>query len=262
MDKAQLQKALKYAKENSTKRNFKQSVDLIINLKDIDLKKQDNRVDVFSLLHFERGKKLKICGLVGPELKAQSEKAFDTTVVVDDFSKYKGKELKVLAKSHDFFVAQANIMPQVASAFGRVLGPRGKMPNPKAGCVVPPNANLDALSEKLQKTLRIKVETSPLFQATIGKEDTDDAQLVDNAMTIYNSLVHALPNDKHNVKDIYVKLTMGKAFKLGEEPKKEAEKEKEAPAEKKAEKKVEPKEEAPAKKEEPQAEPKKEPKKE
>lgn len=217
MEKEAIKKTLKIIKDNSSKRNFKQSVDLIVNLKDIDLKKQDNRVDVFTQLHYNRGKKFKICGLVGPELLDSAKKNFDTTISVDDFKSYKEKkQIKQLAKTHTFFVAQANIMPQVAQTFGRVLGPRGKMPNPKAGCVVPPNANLEALAKKLQQTVRIKIESMPLFQALVGTEEMNEEELVDNIITLYKSLVHALPSDENNVKEAFLKYTMGKAYLIGE----------------------------------------------
>ncbi len=217
MEKAQVKESLDHIRKNSSKRNFKQSIDFIVNLKDIDLKKQDNRVDIYVQLHFDRGKRMKICGLVGPELAESAKKNFDTVIMADDFSKYTDKkEIKKLAKSHDFFVAQANIMAQVATTFGRVLGPRGKMPNPKAGCVVPPNANLQALTQKLQKTLRVKIETNPVFHTMIGREDTEEEHLIDNVMTVFNSLVHALPSDVHNIKEAYLKLTMGKAHRIGD----------------------------------------------
>ena len=106
-------------------------------------------------------------------------------------------------------------MPKVAAAFGKVLGPKGRMPNPKAGCVVPPNANLEPLVKKLQNTVRIKVNTGYLFQTRIGKEDTPDEHLIDNSMAIYNALIHALPGEQHNIKNVYLKLTMGPAIKVG-----------------------------------------------
>jgi large subunit ribosomal protein L1 len=158
-------------------------------------------------------------------------------VLLDDFGKYDKKKAKKLAEEYSFFVAQANLMTQVASAFGKVLGSRGKMPNPKAGCVVPINANLGALAERLRKTVRIKVDANPIYQVAVGIEDMDDNQIVDNVMTVYNALIHALPNDVHNIKNAYLKLTMGDAYKIGEEHKAPQ------PAEKKASKE--------AKKEEP-----------
>ena len=94
------------------------------------------------------------------------------------------------------------------------------MPNPKAGCVVPPNANLAALVERLKKTVRIKIDASPIYQVRVGIEDSKDDEIIDNIMTIYNTLVHALPNDVHNFKNAYLKTTMGVAYKIGEELKK------------------------------------------
>ncbi|MBR9699911.1 50S ribosomal protein L1 [Candidatus Woesearchaeota archaeon] len=252
MDKAQVKQTLKIIKDNSPKRNFKQSIDIVVNLKDIDLKKQDNKVDVFAQLHFSTGKKTKICGLVGPELKDQAEKHFDKSITATDFSKFSDKKvLKKLAKEHTFFVAQANIMPQVATSFGRSLGPRGKMPNPKAGCVVPPNANLQAVAEKLQKTVRIRIDAAPIFQSRVGTEEMDEEHIIDNIMTLYNALVHALPSDIHNIREVYLKMTMGQAFKVGEEYKPQ---EKEAPKEK-PKKKPTPKKKAKA---DPETKPKKE----
>jgi large subunit ribosomal protein L1 len=53
------------------------------------------------------------------------------------------------------------------------------MPNPKAGCVVPPNANLAPLVEKLKKTVRIKLDASPIYQTFVGTEDLEDEKIAD-----------------------------------------------------------------------------------
>ncbi|HLC50700.1 MAG TPA: 50S ribosomal protein L1 [Candidatus Nanoarchaeia archaeon] len=217
MEKEQIQSALTKAKDISGKRNFKQTYDLIINLKGLDLKKPEHQVDLFIALPHQRGKKVSICALVGPEMEQSAKAAFDMAISSDNFVKYSDKkEIKKLANSYDFFVAQANIMGKIATAFGRVFGPRGKMPNPKSGGVFPPNANLKPLQEKLQMTIRVSAKTAPLIQCPIGMEDMKMEDLTDNAMTIYNAIIHALPNEKHNIKDAYIKLTMGKPVKLGE----------------------------------------------
>jgi|SRR3989338_3323378 len=217
MEKEQILSALAKARDTSPKRNFKQSFDLIINLKGIDLKKQDHQVDAFITLPHARGKKAKVCALVGPELEGQAKQVCDSAITSDSFDKYKEKkEVKKIANSFDYFIAQANIMPKVATAFGRVFGPRGKMPNPKSGGVVPPNANLKPLYEKLQRTIRVTNKSAPLLQCGIGTEDMKTEEIVDNALTVYNSVLHVLPNEKHNIKNIYIKLTMGKPVKVGE----------------------------------------------
>src|SRR3989338_2457856 len=217
MDKEQIQAVLAKSKDISDKRNFTQSFDLIINLKGLDVKKQEHQIDTFITLPHSRGKKVKVCALVGPELNEQAKGIFDSVIISDNFDKYKEKkETKKLANSFDFFIAQVNIMPKVATVFGRVFGPRGKMPNPKSGSVVPPNANLKPLYEKLQRTVRATTKSAPLIQCGIGSEDMDSKDIVENALTVYSSLLQVLPNEKHNIKDIYIKLTMGKPVKVGE----------------------------------------------
>ncbi len=217
MDKEQIQEALAKAKDISGKRNFKQSYDLIINLKGLDLKKPEHQVDTYITLPHSRGKKAKVCALVAAELESQAKGVCDSVIMSDNFEKYKEKkETKKVANGYDFFIAQANIMPKVATVFGRVFGPRGKMPNPKAGCIVPPNANLRPLYEKLQKTVRATARSAPLIQCAIGTEDMDSSSLADNALTVYNSVMQVLPNEKHNIKNAYIKLTMGKPVKIGE----------------------------------------------
>lgn len=217
MDKEQIQSAISKAKDTSEKRNFRQSFDLIINLKGLDLKKQEHQIDTFVTLPHARGKKVKVCALVGAELESQAKGIFDSVILSDNFEKYKEKkELRKVANSFDFFIAQANMMPKVATTFGRVFGPRGKMPNPKSGSVVPPNANLKPLYEKLQRTIRANAKSAPLIQCPIGTEDMSVNDIAENALTVYNSLIHVLPNEKHNIRDIYVKLTMGKPIKVGE----------------------------------------------
>ncbi|ENO12050.1 ribosomal protein L1 [Thermoplasmatales archaeon SCGC AB-539-C06] len=105
-------------------------------------------------------------------------------------------------------------MPKVAASFGKILGPKGKMPNPKAGCVVPPNANLKVLYERLQKLIKLSAKVMPMMQCIVGKEDSKDEEVADNIFTIYDSLVHHLPGGKNNIKNVLLKLTMSKPIKL------------------------------------------------
>lgn len=208
MDRQQVLGALKKAKENSKQRNFKQSYDLIINLNNFDTKKND--INAFISLPYERGKKIKICALVGRELEDNAKKSCDEVIVSDDFQKISKKEIKKLAGEFSYFIAQANLMSQIATFFGGVLGPRGKMPNPKVGCIVPPNANLAPLCEKLQKMVRVSNKKSPLLQCSIGTEEMEQEKIADNFMTVYNTILNLLPNEKNNIKDVSLKLTMGK----------------------------------------------------
>ena len=140
----------------------------------------------------------------------------DAVVTQSEFEKYiKDKRLvKKLSEENDFFVAQANIMPKVAAAFGRVLGPKGKMPNPKAGCIVAPNANLQTLHDNLQKTVKISGKKSPLIQTIIGNEESSEQDIIENSKFVFNNLVHHLPIGINNIKSAYVKYTMTKPIKV------------------------------------------------
>ena len=217
MEKSKVLETIKVLREFSKKRNFKQSVDLIINLKEINVKKQDSQIDQYTVLPHPRKKKLKICALVGSEL-AESAKVFDEIVVQQDFPKYQANPelINALTKKFDVFVAQANIMTQIATTFGRTLGPKGLMPNPKAGCVVAPGANLNVISAKLQKTVRLQAKKEPIIKVSIGSEDMGDEDLAENILSVYNSLVPSLPQEEGNVKNVLLKTTMSPAIKIGE----------------------------------------------
>ncbi len=212
MEKQDIIRAVKAVKSSSEKRNFTQSVDLVINLQNLDMKKQDSNVDQFISLHYDRGKKTKVCAIVGPELRDSAKQSCDGVISVEDFHKYKDnkKAIKKLSNEYDYFVAQANIMTQIATIFGRVFGPRGKMPNPKAGCVVPPNANLKIVYDRLQKLMRVQTKSAPSIKCSVGTEKMDDSQLIDNIETVYKGVLNVIPNAENSIKNVSLKLTMGK----------------------------------------------------
>jgi|TARA_Y100000310_G_scaffold343406_1_gene450892 large subunit ribosomal protein L1 len=240
MDKTLIAKTLKTVKENSPKKNFKQSIDLVINLKGIDLKKTEQQINIFTTLHHDAGKKISVCAFVDSDLEKNAKEACDEVILADQFVKFKDKkEIKKLGNKHDYFVSQANIMSKVATVFGRVLGPKGKMPNPKLGGVLPPNANVKQLYEKLKKTVNLATKNEPTIKCMVGKEDSSEEEVVDNILTIYNSVIQKLPNEAQGIKSVILKLTMGPSFRVGEEPQKETAKAK--PDTKKKETTAEPK---------------------
>ena len=215
MDKELIATTLKKLKENSPKRNFNQSIDLIINLKGLDLKKADHQINSFITLQQDTGKKISICALVGPDLVSKAKEVCDEVIPLEQFEKYKDKaEIKKLANKHDYFIAQASVMPKVATVFGRYLGPKGKMPNPKIGSVLPPNANVKQIYDKLRMTVNLATKNEPTIKCSVGKEDMGE-KVIDNILTIYNFILQKLPNEKQNVKSVLLKLTMGPAFIVG-----------------------------------------------
>lgn len=212
MDKEKVRKTLEEIRKQP-KKKFSQSYDLIINLKNIIIK--TSPVDLFVTLPYPKGKKVKIAAFVDQELAEQADKFCDLTVKESQFASYQDKKkAKKMAEEYHYFLAQASLMPKVAASFGKTLGIKGKMPNPKLGCVVPPNINLDPLVKKLHRTVRLQAKKGTNLQCMVGKEDQPDEQVIDNILTLCHAVVKQLPDEIQNIKNISLKLTMGKPVKI------------------------------------------------
>lgn len=215
MEKAKIQEAIKALRTEENKRKFAQTVDLVVNLQGLDMKKPEHQLDFYITLPHNRGRKIKVCALIGPELTAEAASC-DKAVMENEFETY-GKDkktVKKLADEYDYFIAQANIMPKIATAFGKIFGPKRKMPNPKAGCVVPPKTVLKPLVEKLQTLTRIYAKEKPIVQCVVGIESMKDEDLIENAAAILDQIIHHLPGEANNIKNAYLKLTMSKPIKV------------------------------------------------
>ena len=210
-----IQEGIKEIKNNSKDRKFNEAIDVIINLKNLDLKKTENKVDLFIKLPNGLGKKKKICAFIGPESKDGVKEA-DKIILAEELIDYqKDKKLaKKLSNEYDYFMAQGDMMAKVAGALGRVFGPRGKMPNPKAGAVFPPKTDVTPLIKKLKDTIRLQTKDKLIIQTKIGTKKMDDKEIIDNFKSLFNALLHSLPNEKNNIKSVFIKTTMGKPIKV------------------------------------------------
>ncbi len=214
MNKAQLLKSVSAAKEAAKERKFSQSYDLIINLKNINIK--SNPVNVAVVMPHTTGRSIKVCAFVAQELKAQADQFCDKTISADEFASWKGKskEIKKLADEYDFFIAQATIMAKMAGVFGKTLGMKGKMPNPKAGQIVPPNANLEPLVKRLTKTVKLQSRKASNLQCIVGKDSMEDKNIAENIESVVKTVTKSLPAEDQNIKKVLLKLTMGKPVTL------------------------------------------------
>lgn len=190
----------------SEKRKFDQSIDLLISLKGIDAKK-DNISAIITIPHKIKDKK--VCAF----LSTKSD--IVKTVTNLDFPKYKEKkDLKNLVKDFDFFIAEAKLMPSVATNFGKVLGPAGKMPSPQLGVLMNPNDNeIKALLARIDNSVKIRIK-EPAVKLSIGKQSMDDKKLIENITAVYHGLINVLPVKKDNIKSAMIKLTMSKPIKV------------------------------------------------
>jgi len=192
-------------------RKFKQTVDLVINVKNINLEEAKNRIDEDVVLPHGRGKDAKVALFASGDLAMKSKKVVDLLIQpedIQDLSKNK-KKFKKIADDHDFFIAEAPLMPTIGKTLGVVLGPRGKMPRP-----VPPTADVAPIVKNLKKTVKVRSKTNKTFHTTAGIEDMKPEEIADNIDVIMKRVESRLERGRMNVRSVYVKTTMGPAVKV------------------------------------------------
>jgi large subunit ribosomal protein L1 len=212
LDKKTLLDAVKEAKTKSGEKKFNQSIELIIDIKEIDMKSPEGRIQQVMDLPHATGKPNKICVVASGELalKAKQSKV-DKVLETDDLEALAGKkkELRKLGNNYDVFLSEARLMPLVGRTLGPVLGPRGKLPVP-----VPPNADIAPLIVKHRKTIIVKMRNQPIIQCFVGTADMKEEELVDNIQAVLRVLDGKLKRGLKNVKFAFVKTSMGTPVKI------------------------------------------------
>ena len=192
-------------------RGFKQTIDVVINLKNIDLSIPKNRVDEDLHLPKGRGRKAKIALFASGELAMKSKNLVDLLITpeeIEDLAADK-KKFKKIADSHDFFIAEAPLMPTIGKTLGTILGPRGKMPRP-----VPPNIDLTGMIETLRDTVKLRSKSNPTFHTIAGIEDMSSEDIAENIEAIIKRLEGILERGRMNIDSIYIKTTMSPAERI------------------------------------------------
>ena len=213
LDQKTIIDAIKEAKEKGKGKNFTQSVELIIKLKDIDAKKPEGRIrERVELPHIPQGKAGKICVIASGELALKARRAkVDLIIERDELEGLAGKkkELRKLAREYDFFMAEAPLMPLVGKTLGSVLGPRGKMPVP-----VPPAADIARLIKKYRRMVALRTRNQPVIQCRVGTEDMKEEEIAENIQTVLRAVEGKLKRGIKNVSCTYIKTAMGKPVKI------------------------------------------------
>lgn len=210
INEAELAKMIKDAKEGDKERKFKQTLEMYVILKDIDVKKGFAMNETIQL-----PKKLTrpttVCVMAGGDmgLKAKSANA-DRVVSSDEINTLAAnkREARKFINNYDFFLADTQLMTTVGKVLGQLLGPRGKMPIP-----VPFNAPIESFLDRFRSSIRVKVKNSLSMSCKIGDETMDDGDLAANAHAVLNAIEKKLPSGDKNIRRIIVKTSMGKPVK-------------------------------------------------
>lgn len=205
MDKKDILKALEELRKQD-KRKFVQTVELIINLRNFDIKRQNVNLLV-NVPHKVKDKK--ICAFLSKKSEVVD------TLTKKDFPAYKDKKaMKKLVRGYDFFISIPQLMPDIATTFGKVLGPAGKMPSPQLGIITnEDDKTVQALLTKINQSVKVKSK-EPSLKVVIGKEDLKDEELAENVLAIFNAVYEALPRKKENLRSVLIKFTMSKPIKI------------------------------------------------
>jgi large subunit ribosomal protein L1 len=213
---AQLIEVIKKVKEESKQRKFTQSVELIINFKDIDVKKGFALNEIVQLP--KTSSPATVCvmatGDMGQKAKQANADAVIGTAELEKFTTNKRESRKFINK-YDFFLADTKVMPLVGKTLGQFLGPRGKMPTP-----VPFDAPIESFLQRFRSSIKLRTRASLSISCKIGDESMEDADLAINAHAVISAIEKKLPNGEKNIKKIMIKTTMGKPIKQVQEVKK------------------------------------------
>lgn len=200
--------AIKEVKEKSKKRNFTQTFDLIVNLKNLDLKKPENKIDLDVTLPYSKGKSANIC-IFADTTYSKAKKTGVDVISKDELNKMGKEKGKELSNKYDSFFAEAPLMPTIGKILGPVLAPKGKMPSPYK-----PTDNVEEIVEKSGNRITFKVKI-PLIQIPIGNEKMEDNKIKENIDAVIEHVKERLPKGNQQVKSILLKLTMGPPVKIG-----------------------------------------------
>ena len=203
--------AVQKALEGAKKRNFVETVELAINLKDVDLSVPKNRITEDVILPNGRGKAVRVCVIGGGELALKAKDVADLVITPEELQTIADdkKQAKKIANSTNYFIAEAPLMAVVGKRLGTVLGPRGKMPKP-----IPPGADPTGMVESLRKTVSVRTKDRITFHAPVGTVEMPVEQIAENIDALLKRIELKLEKGRMNIDSSYIKTTMGPSERL------------------------------------------------
>lgn len=209
MDKKEIIKRIDEVKEKSKKRNFRQSVEICVNFKEIDIESSEYKLNLNVFLPKGRGKDINIGIFADGDMNVKAKKISRYVLSRSEIEGYteSKRDMRKFANSCYSFIAQQDLMPVIGKNWGIVLAPRGKMPEP-----VPSNIDLEKTIERLKNTVRIRSKKNPTVQVTVGTEDMNSGDIADNIIAVMTAIERKITTDK--IRSVYFKTTMGPVIKL------------------------------------------------
>ena len=187
---------------------FNASVDIDIRL-GVDPRKANQMVRGVVTLPHGTGKEVRVLALCTPDKEAEAQAAGADYVGLDEYiDKIKGGWTDI-----DVIITMPSVMGKIG-ALGRVLGPRGLMPNPKSGTVT--NEIGNAVREVKAGKIDFKVDKSGIIHTSVGKVSFTPEQIKDNALEYINTIIRLKPSSAKGtyLKSIHISSTMSAGIKI------------------------------------------------
>ena len=202
-----LEDASKIIKDFS-KLKFDSSVDIAVNL-GVDPKKADQNIRGVVTLPNGTGKDVKVLALVTPDKEDEAKNAGADFVGLDEYI----KKIKDGWTEVDVIITMPSIMGKLGP-LGRILGPRGLMPNPKTGTVT---MNIGKAIEDVKAgKIDFKVDKNGVIHVSIGKVSFDAKKIFENALEVINHIIKIKPSSSKGLylKSISMSSTMSPGIKI------------------------------------------------
>lgn len=212
VERARILEAVKAAIEKAPERKFSESVDITINLKNIDMAQPKNRIDETILLPHGTGKTVGIAVLGKGDITTQAREAgVDLIIGPEEIERLGGepREARQVAGKYRFFLADTGVMPQVGRFLGPRLGPRGRMPTP-----IPGGTDIRPIVERLRKSVKIRTKDKKTFHVKVGSTQMPPEQIAENIDAVLKKIETVLEQGPMNIRSVFVKTTMGPAERL------------------------------------------------
>lgn len=219
LEKKAILTALGRMRSDTTPRKFNQSVELAVNFRGVDFKKAENRIDVLVTMPHSTGKGTAKVALFAKDSGfAGQVKGLVTRVIMEEeISQMDKKTVAKLAEEYDAFLAEGATMLAVGKYLGQILAPKGKMPRPVPAEVSAVEQALRTIKSGIRVTNK-KGKFMPVVHIMVGHEKMSDNELAENIHSVYTAIMPAINGQEANIKNMYIKMTMGPPTRIGGGP--------------------------------------------
>ncbi len=212
MNEDSVTQMVKEALEKAPSRKFTETIELAVNLRDLDMSVPKNRINEEIILPRGRGKKQKIAVIGSGEMILKAKGVADVLIQPDEIESIADdrRGARKLVRSIEFFIAEAPLMPTIGKRLGVFLGPPGKMPRP-----LPPGADPSGLVKNLKNTVRVRSRDKNVLHVPVGSSKMSPEDITVNILEVLRRITAKTPRGPGNIASVYVKTTMGPSVRMG-----------------------------------------------